>query len=208
MKIRKKNRANYIYFDLPFQLDQYGRKTTERVDCLVYSFAIVDLMSKEVTVHRNVMGKCVVAKGYDSVIFYIGEPSRINTLLISLKKLYLHVNQYFGKDNMLGYISEREFKLQFEDSFKRFFKPLCFHAMSFVKDADIAKDIVHDVFLTTWAQRRKIDFTQPMLPYYLSLTRNRSLNYLDHLKVRARHEENESYKNLLYAETDYSEHEE
>ena len=130
MKIRKKNRANYIYFDLPFQLDQYGRKTTERVDCLVYSFAIVDLMSKEVTVHRNVMGKCVVAKGYD------------------------------------------------------------------------------DVFLTTWAQRRKIDFTQPMLPYYLSLTRNRSLNYLDHLKVRARHEENESYKNLLYAETDYSEHEE
>ena len=44
-----------------------------------------------------------------------------------------------------------------------------------------------------------------MLPYYLSLTRNRSLNYLDHLKVRARHEENESYKNLLYAETDYSE---
>ena len=109
---------------------------------------------------------------------------------------------------MLGYVSECEFKLQFEDSFKRFFKPLCFHAMSFVKDADIAKDIVLDVFLTTLTQREKIDFTQPMLPYYLSLTRNRSLNYLDHLKVRARHEENESYKNLLYAETDYSEHEE
>lgn len=30
------------------------------------SFAIVDLLTKEVTVHRNVMGKCVVAKGYDS----------------------------------------------------------------------------------------------------------------------------------------------
>ena len=30
------------------------------------SFVIVDLMSREVTVHRNVMGKCVVAKGYDS----------------------------------------------------------------------------------------------------------------------------------------------
>ena len=60
------NSTNYIYFDLPFQLDQYGRKTTERVDSLVYSFAIVDLMSKEVTLHRNVMGKCVVAKGYDS----------------------------------------------------------------------------------------------------------------------------------------------
>ena len=30
------------------------------------SFAIVDLMSKEVTVHQVMMGKCVVAKGYDS----------------------------------------------------------------------------------------------------------------------------------------------
>ena len=66
----------------------------------------------------------------------------------------MYVNQYSGKDNMLGYVSEREFKLQFEDSFKQFFKPLCFHAMSFVKDADIAKDIVHDVFLTTWTDRK------------------------------------------------------
>ena len=82
MKIRKKNRANYIYFDLPFQLDQYGRKTTERVDCLVYSFAIVDLMSKEVTVHRNVMGKCVVAKGYDSVIFYITKSDQPGVLSV------------------------------------------------------------------------------------------------------------------------------
>ena len=29
------------------------------------SFLLVDLTSKEVIVHRNVMGKCVVAKGYD-----------------------------------------------------------------------------------------------------------------------------------------------
>ena len=36
------NSTNYIYFDLPFQLDQYGRKTTERVDSLVYSFAMDD----------------------------------------------------------------------------------------------------------------------------------------------------------------------
>ena len=63
------------------------------------SFAIVDLMSKEVTLHRNVMGKCVVAT--DSVIFYSREPSGINTLLISLKKLYLHVNQYSGKDKKI-----------------------------------------------------------------------------------------------------------
>lgn len=109
---------------------------------------------------------------------------------------------------MLGYLNEREFKLQFEDSFKRFFKPLCFHAMSFVKDEDAAKDIVHDVFLTVWTQRAKVDFTQPMLPYFLSLTRNRSLNYLDHLKVKARHEEKELQANPLYLDWENSEHEE
>ena len=48
---------------------------------------------------------------------------------------------------MLGYVSECEFKLQFEDSFKRFFKPLCFHAMSFVKDADTSSFV-------EWISRR------------------------------------------------------
>lgn len=109
---------------------------------------------------------------------------------------------------MVDFTKERELKWLFEDSFKRFFKPLCFHAMSFVKDEDVAKDIVHDVFLTVWSQRSKIDFSQPMLPYYLSLTRNRSLNYLDHLKVKARYEETELLRHPLYTEADNSEHEE
>ena len=30
------------------------------------SFVLIDLLTKEITVHRNVMGKCVVAKGYDA----------------------------------------------------------------------------------------------------------------------------------------------
>lgn len=37
------------------------------------SFAIVDLMSKEVTLHRNVMGKCVVAK--DTILIPGGKSS-------------------------------------------------------------------------------------------------------------------------------------
>ena len=109
---------------------------------------------------------------------------------------------------MLGVVNERELKSEFEDSFKRFFKPLCFHAMSFVRDEDAARDIVHDVFLNVWMQRAKIDFTQPMLPYYLSLTRNRSINYLDHLKVKARYEEKELQNHPLSTETDYADHEE
>ena len=82
---------------------------------------------------------------------------------------------------MGGFAGEDDIKNQFENSFREFFKSLCFHAMSFVKDEEVAKDIVHDIFLTVWTRRNEIDFTQSLYPYLLSLTRNKSLNYLEHL---------------------------
>ena len=74
---------------------------------------------------------------------------------------------------MLGYVSEGGFKLQFEDSFKRFFKPLCFHAMSFVKDADIAKDIVHDVFLAVCEKKEILALPVNIIAYLF--TSNQSI---------------------------------
>lgn len=107
-----------------------------------------------------------------------------------------------------GYLSEKVFKKQFESCFKQYFKPLCFYAMSFVRDDEVAKDIVHDVFLLVWRHRLKIDFSQPMFPYFLSLTRNCSLNYLAHLKVKSRHEVFRSGVQEWSREPDYGEHEE
>lgn len=43
------NSTNYIYFDMPFILDQYGRKTTVREDSLMYSFAMDDPSVTEYT---------------------------------------------------------------------------------------------------------------------------------------------------------------
>lgn len=109
---------------------------------------------------------------------------------------------------MGGFAGEDDIKNQFENSFREFFKSLCFHAMSFVKDEEVAKDIVHDIFLTVWTRRNEIDFTQSLYPYLLSLTRNKSLNYLEHLKVKARHEEQESELEEVYATGEDSGHEE
>ena len=92
--------------------------------------------------------------------------------------------------------------------FKQYFKSLCIHAMSFVKDEDVAKDIVHDVFLNMWNHRSSIDFSQPMLPYLYSLTRNRSFNYIDHLKVKDRHVQNELTFGSICYDTDNAGHEE
>lgn len=76
----------------------------------------------------------------------------------------------------------------FEDCFKQYFKSLCFYAMTFVKDAEASKDIVHDVFLSVWEHRADIDFSLPMYPYLLNLTRNYSLNYVAHQRVKSNHE--------------------
>lgn len=107
-----------------------------------------------------------------------------------------------------GNLNETQVNEQFEICFKQHFKALCLHALNFVKDVETAKDIVHDVFLTVWKHKDTLDFSQSLYPYLLSLTRNRSLNYLHHQKVVSRHEEQELLKDELYVATDSQEHEE
>ena len=107
-----------------------------------------------------------------------------------------------------GNVNEKEFKQLFETYFKQYFKRLCFHAMSFVKDDEVARDIVHDVFLSFWNHRSTIDTSQPVYPYLLRLTRNCALDYLSHLKVVSRHEEQQVKNNSWIVEPDYDEHEE
>ncbi len=75
----------------------------------------------------------------------------------------------------------------FEQLFKQHYRTLCFYAMSLVNDLDASKDIVHDVFLSLWYHRSTIDFSRPVYPYLLSLTRNRALNYLEHKKIQNNH---------------------
>ena len=75
----------------------------------------------------------------------------------------------------------------FEQLFKQHYRTLCFYAMSLVNDLDASKDIVHDVFLSLWNHRSTIDFSRPVYPYLLSLTRNRALNYLEHKKIQNNH---------------------
>jgi len=96
----------------------------------------------------------------------------------------------------------------FEVYFKAYFKSLCFYAMSFVKDNEAAKDVVHDVFLAVWNHREQIDFSQPIYPYLLSLVHNRSLNYLEHLKVKSIHQRYELQMAKKYLEPVTSGHEE
>ncbi len=66
----------------------------------------------------------------------------------------------------------------FEALFKEHFKPLCFLAQRYVKDIDMAKEIVQDSFLAMWLKRDSIDVTKPLKPYLSTSVQNKCLNYL------------------------------
>jgi len=67
--------------------------------------------------------------------------------------------------------------------FKSNFKELCYFAIQYVKDSDIAKDIVQEIFFGLWQKKESIDLSRSVKSYLTSAVRNKCLNYIrDHKK--------------------------
>jgi RNA polymerase sigma-70 factor, ECF subfamily len=66
----------------------------------------------------------------------------------------------------------------FHELFEAFHPDLCRFALQYVKDEDIAKDIVQDFFVHFWIQRENLKINTSISSYLYSSIRNRSLNYL------------------------------
>ncbi len=73
----------------------------------------------------------------------------------------------------------------FERLFKSYFKDLVGFVCSYVDDDEVAKDIVHDVFLVIWKNKKKLDTSYSLKSYLFTLSKNYALNYLKHLRVVA-----------------------
>jgi RNA polymerase sigma-70 factor, ECF subfamily len=69
-------------------------------------------------------------------------------------------------------------KEAFEELFKSFFKPLCSFAIKYVRDIDIAKEIVHDIFVKLWEKRDSIDAAKAVKSYLYTSVNNGCLNYI------------------------------
>ena len=78
-----------------------------------------------------------------------------------------------------------------EALFKRFYKPLRAYAFRFVNDKDLSEDIVQDVFVNLWLNRKKITFGESTKSLLYVSTRNLVYNY-----IRSAKRENERYKHL------------
>lgn len=71
----------------------------------------------------------------------------------------------------------------FEALFRDNFKGLTYFAIEYVKDQDIAREIVQDAFAGLWEKRESIDTGKSPKSYLGSTVKNRCLNYLrDHKK--------------------------
>ena len=71
----------------------------------------------------------------------------------------------------------------FEDLFELHFTKLMGFVFNYVRDEEVAKDIVHDAFLTLWSNRKRLNPDYPVKSYLFTLAQNCALNYLRHLRV-------------------------
>ena len=83
------------------------------------------------------------------------------------------------KMKVIGNLDQQTLELLFRDHYKG----LCQFSSGYVKDSEIAREIVQDAFVSLWEKRHTIDLTKPVKSYLSTTVRNKSLNYLrDHKK--------------------------
>ncbi len=85
-------------------------------------------------------------------------------------------------------------KESFEALFRLYFRPLTAFSSKFVKDTDIAKSIVHDVFVKLWEKREMIDVNKKVKSYLYTSVNNRSLN---HIRDNKKYTSTESFQEHL-----------
>lgn len=77
----------------------------------------------------------------------------------------------------------------FELLFKTYYPVLCSYANKFLFSAEEARDVVQDVFIKLWENRREINPDESLKGWLFKATANSSLNKLRHRKVKNRYDE-------------------
>ena len=77
----------------------------------------------------------------------------------------------------------------FEKVYKHFLRPLHVYAITMLKDEDVAKGAVQNVFLKLWERKDKLSFTRSIQAYLYGAVYNECLNKIRHEKVKAGHQQ-------------------
>lgn len=75
----------------------------------------------------------------------------------------------------------------FEELFKAYYTPLCEYCLRYVSDADMAEEIVQDLFFKMWVKREELNINVSIKSYFYISLRNHALNYINRLKIQDRY---------------------
>lgn len=67
--------------------------------------------------------------------------------------------------------------------FSRYYRPLCVYALKFLDDMQVAEDLVQDIFVRFWEDKKYKSVQGSFKNYLFVSVRNRSINYLSSKKV-------------------------
>lgn len=73
---------------------------------------------------------------------------------------------------------EADSRLGVELLYKRYYQPLCTHAVKFVGSREVAEDLVSEIFFDFYIQNKFLDITTSYRLYLFRTVRNRAYNYL------------------------------
>jgi RNA polymerase sigma-70 factor, ECF subfamily len=84
----------------------------------------------------------------------------------------------------------------FEKLFNEYAAVLCKYSIRFVRDTDLAEDIVKEVFITLWEKRNSISIQLSLKSYLYASVKNRSIDYLRSRIAKIRFEKDELLNDL------------
>ena len=73
--------------------------------------------------------------------------------------------------------------------YNKYFNQLCDHAAKVTENIETSEDIVQDIFVKLWQERKTTIITISLRAYLYTCVRNKWKDYLDHIKVQHIHEE-------------------
>ena len=81
----------------------------------------------------------------------------------------------------------------YEVLFKEYYVRLTIHAKKFVEDMEVAKEIVQDLIVNVYEKRESLNINTSLSSYLYRAVRNRSLNYINAQKHKAKYSQHMMY---------------
>ena len=88
-----------------------------------------------------------------------------------MKENKLHIAQ------LLENICQKDDQKAFEELFKLFYERLLNFCVHFIKDKEVAEEIVSDVLLRVWEKRKELSHVLNLETYLFIMVKNQSINY-------------------------------